>query len=60
MIMMLLKIITLCQEHRTDVDPFPSSLMKFILPPSTSFGEILDPSNQNPKMNRKRRKKKKK
>jgi hypothetical protein len=59
MVIVLFKIITLYQEHQSHVDPFPSSPVKFIPRPSTSFGEILSPSNQKPKMNRKRRRKKK-
>jgi hypothetical protein len=53
------QIRTLCQGHRTCIDPSPSTYAKFT-PPSPSSGKILDSSNKKYKRRRKRMSKKNK
>jgi hypothetical protein len=54
------QISTLCQGNQIDVDPLPSSSVKYTPPPSASSSESLATSNQKSKRNRKRKNKKKK
>jgi len=54
------QISTLCHGNRTNVDPLPSTSMKFTPSPSPSLGESLATSNHKSKWNRKRKSKKKK